>query len=245
MEVFARVRPALKTELASGNSLLSVRLDTATQNITLTPASEISASAASNDDNNSVSNGNNNNNNTTNHNSSQVSLLSDPTQQIAPGSASAGSRSFKVDTLLDHTDPSPSSISTNQSLLYNQFNKRHIRRSLSGLSTSIVIVGPASSGKSYTAHGRTSQGSVINNPDDKSFTSFALSNGDLDQERAGIIPRTVHGLFEEARRKNYKHPAVGISMCCVYDERVTDLLDPTSTRAASGGKNVVISMTQR
>jgi len=228
MEVIARCRPPLKAELASGNSLLSVKLDSATQNITLTPSSALS---------NATNSGNVDNN----HNDSQLSLLSTKTLNGPNPPSSSSSRSFKVDKLLDHRDTSNEAIEGNQDALYDQLEGRHIRRAIIGQDTSIIVHGSKKSGKSYTTHGATDISEVEGQPFQKNFSTFFLSNGELDKRRAGLIPRVVNDLFSESRQKNLKHPVVFLSMSCVYDEKISDLLNPAVTRASasvSGGESL-------
>tara|TARA_B110000305_G_C19347684_1_gene592579 strand:+ start:97 stop:582 length:486 start_codon:yes stop_codon:yes gene_type:complete len=115
--------------------------------------------------------------------------------------------------------------------LYDSLQNKPILRALNKQSTTIIVTGPKSSGKTFTVHGqiRPKPSAPPN-----SFATYNFSSSTSpDLSKAGLVPRLSHDLFQAAKKQNLKHPIVAISMTCVYDEVVTDLLNPISTRTGS------------
>ncbi|CCD16049.1 unnamed protein product, partial [Trypanosoma congolense IL3000] len=104
---------------------------------------------------------------------------------------------------------------------------------LDGFCATIFAYGQTGSGKTHTVEGyeyfRNSKGAL-------------KINQDTDPRKHGIIPRLIQLIFDSTREKKHADANAGFRLKCsyyqIYNERVTDLLNPSSALATNTGLKV-------
>nr|XP_031825324.1 centromere-associated protein E-like [Nomia melanderi] len=116
-------------------------------------------------------------------------------------------RRYGFDYCFDSSDPDAENFA-DQARIYETVGQTVLEAVLSGYNSCLVAYGQSASGKTYTMMGT--------------------------KEDPGLTPRLCEGLFAgiEENRKNQKNCRVSISYLEIYNERVRDLLKPSSS--ASG-----------
>ena len=133
-------------------------------------------------------------------------------------------KSFMINNVFMDDPLNPETKEKNQESFYAPIITALCDRAISNLSSSLVVVGPPKSGKSYTLH--CSPPTHPSSPDNFSSPTQADDNG-VKTAHSGILPRLICSMLSKAKNgSSLRHACVTISACQIYNEQITDLLAP-------------------
>ncbi|WVZ85014.1 hypothetical protein U9M48_031978 [Paspalum notatum var. saurae] len=109
----------------------------------------------------------------------------------------------------DFTFDAVADVISTQEDVFNLVGLPLVENCLSGFNSSIFAYGQTGSGKTYTMWGPL----------------LALSEDSVSNER-GLTPRVFEQLFARINEEQVKHADKELNYNCIYNEQITDLLDP-------------------
>lgn len=110
-----------------------------------------------------------------------------------------GNKSFKFDHVFNEQDEQ-------QDVFDGCEIGRMVDRAIEGYHSTILTYGQTGSGKTYTMQGTSEENSQL----------------------SGIIPQTVQMLFQKTQQQNNRLFTVSVSFLQIYNEKIYDLLNPSS-----------------
>ncbi|KAF8295832.1 putative kinesin-like protein [Trypanosoma cruzi] len=143
---------------------------------------------------------------------------------LVDGKAQEGTRCFTFDRVLPPN-------STQEDVM--QEVSPMIEHVLKGIHATVFAYGQTGSGKTYTVEGIDYLRHGSGNPRPSLKT---------DPRQHGIIPRAIQLVFDRAREMQLEDGNLRFQFCCsfyqIYNERVTDLLNPATTHSPNAGLKV-------
>jgi kinesin family protein 15 len=119
---------------------------------------------------------------------------------------------------------------SSQSEIFEQCAKQIADYTLQGYNGTIFVYGQTGAGKTYTLLGPKFSGSNSFLSEEELNGSFGRYYMKKEEESRGVLPRVIDYLFERSRNIEGSTLTFSCSFLEIYQEQISDLLDPSQTK---------------